>query len=75
MRINGYAPPRLPDLSDAGGDLAVEDAIDGELLAQSHNQMKAEGAAALSLIDGASDIGVNKPLSWGPVGRTINVKA
>lgn len=71
MRISGYAPPRLPELEEA----SVDDAIDGELLKQSQNQMKAEGAAALSLIDGASDLGVNKPLSWGPVGRIINVKA
>lgn len=53
----------------------IDDEIDGAILKQNQDQLKQEGEAELALIEKAADLGVNKPLDWGPVGRIINVKA
>ncbi len=71
MRISGYRPPMpAPDMADQSSELDNE--IAGALLEKDQNQAKAEGNAALTLIDSAA--GVNRPLSEGPVGRLINLK-
>lgn len=73
MRISSFRPAPAPVASsEEAGELDAE--IEGALLEQSQNQMKADGNAALALISAAADAGVNRPLTEGPVGRRINLK-
>ena len=67
IAANGSSAP-MPVESD--GEL---DELDIELLKKGQDQIKADGKTALALIDSAN-IGVNRPLSEGPVGRNINIK-
>ena len=80
MRISGYSAPMPPAAADDGDDSGLTDdvanEIDGALMVKANGQAKAEGEAALALIDAAAKmpVGVNCPLSEGTVGRLINIK-
>ena len=62
MKVNAYS-----------GDIMAKVGVAIEKKAQ--DQMKQEGKAAVDLIEQAGEVvGENRPLSEGPVGRTINIK-
>lgn len=71
MRISSMASPTLPSL-DGAMPAAMEAELDGALLERAQGDQKAAGAAAVKLIESA--VGVNHPLSEGPVGRLINIR-
>ena len=54
-------------------ELPVEAQIGAELMSQDMEAQRAEGAAALQLIDAAT-AGVNSPLSEWHIGRRINIR-
>lgn len=66
MKIGSYPQPSLEHIP-------VEAQIEAELMSQELDQLKADGAMNVKLIDSAT-AGINMPLSEGPVGRLINIR-
>ena len=54
-------------------DVPVDDQIDVELMSKDLDEQRLEGSQAVQMIE-AAGIGINMPLSSGPIGRRINIK-
>ncbi len=62
MRIDRSTAPMPPAVLEAEIDVAIEKTA--------QDQQKQEGSSVVSMIENA---GVNRPLDYGTVGRTINI--